>query len=102
LLAAVEKGWITLIEPQPKIPALKLFLPYYPLSSLCIKRQKDLGPFCNALKQILLASKNIEWKQEALLRLSGGDGRKLLNIFELVINASADSEIIITNERVLS
>jgi putative ATPase len=31
-----------------------------------------------------------------------GDGRKLLNIFELVINASADSEIIITNERVLS
>jgi putative ATPase len=37
---------------------------------------------------------------EALLRLSGGDGRKLLNIFELVINASADSEIIITNERV--
>jgi putative ATPase len=40
-------------------------------------------------------------KTEALLRLSG-DGRKLLNIFELVINASADSEIIITNERVLS
>jgi putative ATPase len=31
LLAAVEKGWITLIEPQPKIPALKLFLPYYPV-----------------------------------------------------------------------
>jgi putative ATPase len=49
-----------------------------------------------------LASKNIELREtEALLRLSGGDGRKLLNIFELVINA-ADSEIIITNERVLS
>jgi putative ATPase len=56
-----------------------------------------------ALKILFLASKNIELKEtEALLRLSGGDGRKLLNIFELVINASADSEIIITNERVLS
>jgi putative ATPase len=54
-----------------------------------------------ALKTDSLASKNIELRK-ALLRLSGGDGRKLLNIFELVINASADSEIIITNERVLS
>jgi putative ATPase len=49
-----------------------------------------------------LASKNIELKETKRYRLSGGDGRKLLNIFELVINASADSEIIITNERVLS
>jgi putative ATPase len=38
---------------------------------------------------------------EALLRLSGGDGRKLLNTLELVINASSDAEITITNERVL-
>jgi putative ATPase len=38
---------------------------------------------------------------EALLRLSGGDGRKLLNLFELVVNASNESEIFITNERVL-
>jgi putative ATPase len=105
LLAAVEKGWITLIEPQPKIPALKLFLPYYPLSSLCIKRHKeDLESLATRFKnRFFLASKNIELREtEALLRLSGGDGRKLLNIFELVINASADSEIIITNERVLS
>jgi putative ATPase len=55
-----------------------------------------------ALNRFFLASKNIELRNKALLRLSGGDGRKLLNIFELVINASADSEIIITNERVLS
>jgi putative ATPase len=58
LLAAVEKGWITLIEPQPKIPALKLFLPYYPLSSLCIKRlyKRRSGVLLQrALKQILFS-----------------------------------------------
>jgi putative ATPase len=37
---------------------------------------------------------------EALLRLSGGDGRKLLNIFELVVNASNEDEILITNDLV--
>jgi putative ATPase len=49
-----------------------------------------------------LQTKNIQLVEtEALLRLSGGDGRKLLNIFELVVNASAVGEIQITNERVL-
>ena len=52
---------------------------------------------------VVLKSKNIVLKEsEALLRLSGGDGRKLLNIFELVVNASNESEIIITNEKVLA
>jgi putative ATPase len=48
-----------------------------------------------------LATKNIKLTEtEALLRLSGGDGRKLLNIFELVVNASDEDEIEITNDRV--
>ena len=51
---------------------------------------------------VYLKDKNIQLKEtEALLRLSGGDGRKLLNIFELVINASTAEEIIINNNRVL-
>jgi putative ATPase len=42
-------------------------------------------------KDVLMSQKNIELKEtEALLRLSGGDGRKLLNVFELVVNASLD------------
>jgi putative ATPase len=49
-----------------------------------------------------LKLKNIVLQEtEAILRLSGGDGRKLLNIFELVVNASSEEEIIITNEKVL-
>ena len=50
---------------------------------------------------VVLKEKKINLKEtEALLRLSGGDGRKLLNIFELVVNASNDNEITITNDRV--
>jgi len=49
-----------------------------------------------------LKTKNIKLKEtEVLLRLSGGDGRKLLNIFELIVNASAEDKIFITNEKVM-
>jgi putative ATPase len=66
LLAAVEKGWITLIEPQPKIPALKSCLiircQVYVLNAFT---KEDLESLLQrALKQILLASKNIELKQK--------------------------------------
>lgn len=71
-----------------------------------------LNAFSKADLELLLAramqednqmrSKEIELREtEALLRLSGGDGRKLLNIFELVVNASAEDKITITNEQVL-
>ena len=50
----------------------------------------------------ILKHKNITLKEtEALLRLSGGDGRKLLNIFELIVNASEGDDITITNEKVM-
>jgi putative ATPase len=53
------------------------------------------------LEDIVLRTKKIHLKEhEALLQLSGGDGRKLLNIFELVINAQLDDEIEITNDKV--
>jgi putative ATPase len=106
LLAAVEKGWITLIGATTEnpsfevIPALLSRCQVYVLNAFT---KNDLESLLQrALKtDVFLASKNIELREtEALLRLSGGDGRKLLNIFELVVNASADSEIIITNDRV--
>ncbi len=107
LLAAVEKGWITLIGATTENPSFEV-IPA--LLSRC--QVYVLNPFSKAdLEAILqraletdtyLKSKNIQLKEtEALLRLSGGDGRKLLNIFELIINASAEEEIIITNEKVM-
>lgn len=106
LLAAVEKGWITLIGATTEnpsfevIPALLSRCQVYVLNAFT---KADLESLLHrAMKtDTYLASKNITLKEtEALLRLSGGDGRKLLNIFELVVNASAGDEIIITNDRV--
>jgi putative ATPase len=106
LLAAVEKGWITLIGATTEnpsfevIPALLSRCQVYVLNAFT---KEDLESLLErALKtDSFLATKNIELREtEALLRLSGGDGRKLLNIFELVINASPEDEIVITNDRV--
>jgi putative ATPase len=107
LLAAVEKGWITLIGATTENPSFEV-IPA--LLSRC--QVYVLNPFTKtdleALLQRAMAvdsylqTKNIQLVEtEALLRLSGGDGRKLLNIFELVVNASAEGEIQITNDRVL-
>ncbi|AXB55446.1 replication-associated recombination protein A [Flavobacterium fluviale] len=107
LLAAVEKGWITLIGATTEnpsfevIPALLSRCQVYILNAFT---KADLEALLQrAMKtDTYLLTKNINLKEtEALLRLSGGDGRKLLNIFELVINASAGDEILITNDRVL-
>ena len=107
LLAAVEKGWITLIGATTENPSFEV-IPA--LLSRC--QVYILNPFTKsdleALLQraietdVVLKQKKINLKEsEALLRLSGGDGRKLLNIFELVVNASPEDKILITNDRVL-
>lgn len=54
------------------------------------------------IKDKWLQSKNIQLKEtEALLRLSGGDGRKLLNIFELIVSAEESDTVFITDEKVM-
>jgi putative ATPase len=107
LLAAVEKGWITLIGATTEnpsfevIPALLSRCQVYTLNAF---NKEDLEALLHRAmqKDSILKGKKIYLNEtEALLRLSGGDGRKLLNLFELVVNASNESEIVITNDRVL-
>jgi putative ATPase len=107
LLAAVEKGWITLIGATTEnpsfevIPALLSRCQVYVLNPFT---REDLEALLHRAMETdaMLKSKDIQLKEtEALLRLSGGDGRKLLNIFELVVNASEGDTIEITNERVM-
>ena len=107
LLAAVEKGWITLIGATTEnpsfevIPALLSRCQVYVLNAFS---KDDLEALLQrAMKtDVFLKKKEIVLQEtEALLRLSGGDGRKLLNIFELIINASDVDKIVITNEKVL-
>ena len=108
LLQAVEKGWITLIGATTEnpsfevIPALLSRCQVYILKAF---ERKDLEQLLhNAItRDAILKTKDIQLQEtEALLKLSGGDGRKLLNTFELVINATHDGEpVVITNDSVL-
>ncbi|WP_306353617.1 replication-associated recombination protein A [Flavobacterium sp. '19STA2R22 D10 B1'] len=108
LLAAVEKGWITLIGATTEnpsfevIPALLSRCQVYVLNAFT---KNDLEALLNrAITQdtYLQQKEIILTETEALMRLSGGDGRKLLNIFELVINATSGDRVEITNQGVLS
>ena len=108
LLQAVEKGWITLIGATTEnpsfevIPALLSRCQVYILKAF---ERMDLEQLLhNAItRDAILKTKDIQLQEtEALLKLSGGDGRKLLNTFELVINATPDGEpVVITNDSVL-
>ena len=107
LLQAVEKGWVTLIGATTEnpsfevIPALLSRCQVYVLNSfgkedleLLLKRAIE--------KDQEISKKKIQLKEtDALLRLSGGDARKLLNIFELLITSEAGNKITITNDFVL-
>lgn len=107
LLAAVERGWVTLIGATTEnpsfevIPALLSRCQVYVLNPFT---REDLEALLHRAMAVdtILKTKKIDLKEtEALLRLSGGDGRKLLNIFELIINASEGDDIVITNDRVM-
>ncbi|MBC2839608.1 replication-associated recombination protein A [Robiginitalea sp. SC105] len=106
LLAAVEKGWVTLIGATTEnpsfevIPALLSRCQVYTLESF--GRDDLLNLLHRAMEHdSWLQSRKIELKEtDALLRLSGGDGRKLLNIFELVVAASESDPVVVTDQRV--
>ena len=103
LLGAVEKGIITLIGATTENPSFEVISA---LLSRCqvyilkhLEKEELLAMLELALKtDPILKTKNIKiTENEALLRLSGGDGRKLLNIFELVVNTFGNNYIEITN-----
>lgn len=106
LLGAVEKGIITLIGATTEnpsfevIPALLSRCQVYILKSFT---KTDLECLLKRAitKDELLAQKKIKLKEtEAILRLSGGDARKLLNILELVVLSENSKKVIITNKMV--
>ena len=107
LLQAVEKGWITLIGATTEnpsfevIPALISRCQVYVLNAF---DKTDLEALLRRAieKDDIISKKNINLDEtEALLRLSGGDARKLLNIFELIVNSYDSEDITITNDAVL-
>ncbi|REE08630.1 putative ATPase [Winogradskyella pacifica] len=106
LLEAVEKGWVTLIgatTENPSFEVISALLSRCQVYTLNAFSKADLEALLQrAIKKDTTLSKlKIELKEtEALLRLSGGDARKLLNIFELLVASFEGDQIIITNDLV--
>lgn len=107
LLQAVEKGWITLIGATTENPSFEVIPALLSRCQVYILNAFDKSDLETLLKRAIeqdkeISKKNITLQEtNALLRLSGGDARKLLNIFELIVNADGSNDIIITDESVL-
>jgi putative ATPase len=112
LLSAVEQGIITLIGATTENPSFEVISPLLSRCQVYIMKPLEEGELKNLINKALMKDSymsglNIEIKEyEALLRISGGDARKLYNALELVVNSESDESgsdiIIIDNEKVLN
>ena len=107
LLGAVEKGTVTLIGATTENPSFEVIRPLLSRCQLYVLKSLEKEDLLELLdralkKDIVLKERNIELKEtDALLRYSGGDARKLLNILEIVVESSSDSDVVITDDMVV-
>lgn len=109
LLGAVEKGIVTLIGATTENPSFEVISALLSRCQVYTLEEHSKESLLSILDKAisedeLLAKKKIELKEtNALLAISGGDARKLLNIFEIIVGAFSDAETIeITDELVLN
>lgn len=106
LLHAVEKGVITLIGATTENPSFEVIsallsrCQVYVLKSLNGEDLLRMAEMAFTKDEFLKTKKWVIYETAALIQLSGGDGRKLYNILEILYSASKENEIIITNEYV--
>ena len=106
LLGAVEKGWITLIGATTENPSFEVIPALLSRCQVYILKAFSKNDLEALLKRAIkkddvLSKKKIKLKEtEAILRLSGGDARKLLNILELVVLSEQKDAVTITNDMV--
>lgn len=106
LLGAVERGVVTLIGATTENPSFEIIRPLLSRCQLYVLKSLEASDLLSLLhravsQDVELSKRNIHLQQtDALLRYSGGDARKLLNILELVISASTEDEVTITDEMV--
>ena len=107
LLGAVEKGVVTLIGATTENPSFEVIRPLLSRCQIYVLKslgKDDLLTLLNRAitEDIILKERHIQLKETgALLRYSGGDARKLLNILELVVEAAgAHDDIVITDQMV--
>ena len=109
LLGAVEKGIVTLIGATTENPSFEVIRPLLSRCQLYVLKsleKEDLEELLQRAltKDVVLREKNIELNEtSALLRYSGGDARKLLNILELTVESAGNVEpVVITDEMVVN
>ena len=108
LLGAVEKGIVTLIGATTENPSFEVIRPLLSRCQLYVLKSLEKDDLLKLIDRAIhtdsiLKERNIVLQETgAMLRYSGGDARKLLNILELVIEAESSDEVIITDEKVVN
>ena len=108
LLGAVEKGIVTLIGATTENPSFEVIRPLLSRCQLYVLKSLEKDDLLKLLDRAIhndaiLKERNIKFEEtSAMLRYSGGDARKLLNILELVVEAEAGNEVVITDEKVVN
>ncbi len=108
LLGAVERGVVTLIGATTENPSFEVIRPLLSRCQLYVLKPLEKDDLLSLLNRALtedieLKKRNIELQEtEALLRYSGGDARKLLNILDLVVTSDDADPLVITNELVVA
>ena len=106
LLGAVEKGWVTLIGATTENPSFEVIPALLSRCQVYILKEFSKEDLIQLLQRAMtedkvMASYEIDIKEsEALLKMSGGDARKLLNIFELIVTSEDAKKVTITNDMV--
>lgn len=108
LLAAVEKGVVTLIGATTENPSFEVISPLLSRCRVYVLKPLDKEDLLElaetAVKQdYYLKQKEFDFKQiQAMLQYSGGDARKLLNLIELLYNTESSDKVEVTNDAVVS
>ncbi|MBQ8225049.1 MAG: replication-associated recombination protein A [Bacteroides sp.] len=104
LLGAVEQGIVTLIGATTENPSFEVIRPLLSRSQLYVLKSLEKEDLLELLHRaittdIVLRERQIELKETtALLRFSGGDARKLLNMLELVVESETETPVVITDQ----
>lgn len=107
LLGAVEKGVVTLIGATTENPSFEVIRPLLSRCQIYVLKPLEKDDLLELLhravsKDTILSQRKITLSQtDAMLRYSGGDARKLLNILELVTESAPDGPVVITDDMVV-
>ena len=106
LLGAVERGIVTLIGATTENPSFEVIRPLLSRCQLYVLKSLEKEDLMELLNRAIttdaeLSKRNIELREaDAMMRYSGGDARKLLNILELVVESESAEKVVITDKMV--